>query len=77
MLLGGETERIASSATTELSTYGIGSELGREEWRSIFRQLVALGLLTVDIEGHGGLRLGAEARPVLRGERAIELRRTR
>lgn len=75
VLLGGDTERIRKFRHQELSTYGIGGDFGREEWRSIFRQLVALGLVTVDVEGHGGLRLTSEARPVLRGERRIELRR--
>ena len=75
VLLGGDTERVRKFRHQELSTYGIGSDFGREEWRSIFRQLVALGLVTVDVEGHGGLRLTGEARPVLRGERRIELRR--
>ena len=75
VLLGGQTERVARFGHDKLSTYGIGKEHGRDEWRSIFRQLVAHGLLTVDIEGHGGLRLGPGARPVLRGERSIELRR--
>jgi ATP-dependent DNA helicase RecQ len=75
VLLGGDTERVRKFRHNALSTYGIGGEFCRAEWRSIFRQLVSLGLLTVDIEGHGGLRLGPEARPVLRGERRIELRR--
>ena len=34
-----------------------------------------MGHLVVDVEGHGGLRLGSDARDVLRGERTIELRR--
>ncbi len=75
VLLGGDTEKVRKFGHNALSTYGIGGEFSRAEWRSIFRQLVSLGLLAVDIEGHGGLRLGAEARPVLRGERRIELRR--
>ncbi len=75
VLLGGDTEKVRKFRHNALSTYGIGGEFSRAEWRSIFRQLVSLGLLAVDIEGHGGLRLGAEARPVLRGERRIELRR--
>ncbi|MDJ0942313.1 MAG: DNA helicase RecQ [Kiloniellales bacterium] len=75
VLLGGDTERIRKFRHQALSTYGIGGDFSREEWRSIFRQLVALGLAAVDVEGHGGLRLTAEARPVLRGERRIELRR--
>jgi ATP-dependent DNA helicase RecQ len=41
----------------------------------VFRQLVAIGLLVVDIAGHGGLRLGPDCRDVLRGERRVELRR--
>ena len=75
VLLGGDTERIRKFRHQEISTYGIGGDFSREEWRSIFRQLVALGLAAVDVEGHGGLRLTSEARPVLRGERRIELRR--
>ena len=75
VLLGGDTERVRKFRHDRLSTYGIGGDFSRESWRSIFRQLVALGLLSVDFEGHGGLRLGPDARAVLRGERKIELRR--
>jgi ATP-dependent DNA helicase RecQ len=75
VLLGAETERIRSFGHDALSVYGIGKEFGRTEWRSIFRQLTALGLLIVDTGGHGGLHLGPDCRAVLRGERRIELRR--
>jgi ATP-dependent DNA helicase RecQ len=75
VLLGGDTERVRKFRHERLSTYGIGGDLSREEWRSIFRQLVAQDLLAVDVEGHGGLRLGPTARPVLRGEQVVELRR--
>ena len=75
VLTGGDTERIRHFGHDKLSTYGIGTAHSRNEWRAIMRQLVALGLLSVDIEGHGGLRLSDAARPVLRGERTIELRR--
>jgi ATP-dependent DNA helicase RecQ len=75
VLLGAKTERIQNFDHHKLSTYGIGKEFSKEEWRSIFRQLVAMGLLIVDIEGHGGLRLGPNHRPVLVGERSIQFRR--
>ena len=75
VLLGGETERVRKFHHDRLSTYGIGGELSRNAWRSVIRQLVAQGLLTVDLEGHGGLRLGPDCRPVLRGERTVPLRR--
>ncbi|MEO5338293.1 MAG: DNA helicase RecQ, partial [Magnetospirillum sp. WYHS-4] len=74
VLLGGDTERIRKFGHDRLSTYGIGKAFKREEWRSIFRQLTALGLLEVDVDGHGGLRLGADTRPVLRGEQTVYFR---
>jgi ATP-dependent DNA helicase RecQ len=77
VLLGNETERVRRFGHDGLPTFAVGGEHTVKEWRSIFRQLVAQGLLVVDVAGHGGLSLGpeAEVRTVLRGERAIELRR--
>ncbi|MGE0120733.1 MAG: DNA helicase RecQ [Dongiaceae bacterium] len=75
VLRGADTEKIGRFGHAELSTYGIGKDLSAGEWRSVLRQLVAMGLLAVDIAGHGGLKFGADCRAVLRGERRIELRR--
>ncbi|PKU24570.1 DNA helicase RecQ [Telmatospirillum siberiense] len=75
VLMGAETERMTSLGHDKLSTFGIGREFGKEEWRSIFRQLVAAGLLRVDVAGHGGLALTESCRAVLRGEKTISLRR--
>ncbi len=74
LLTGGDTERIRKFGHDRLPTYGVGKDMSRREWQSIFRQLTAVGLLVVDSEGHGGLLLGSEYRPVLRGERKIKLR---
>ena len=75
VLVGGESARIRNFRHDKLSTYAIGGEYSRTEWRAIFRQLVAMGLLVVDVAGHGGLRFGPDCRAVLRGERRVELRR--
>jgi ATP-dependent DNA helicase RecQ len=75
VLLGNETEKVRKFRHQNLSTFGIGKDLGRRDWQSVLRQLVAMGLLTVDVEGHGGLHLSPESRPVLRGERPVALRR--
>ncbi len=75
VLLGADTERIRHFRHDSLSTYGIGAEHSKAEWRSILRQLVAAGLLEIDQEGHGGLRLGPDSRAVLKGDRSVELRR--
>jgi ATP-dependent DNA helicase RecQ len=56
--------------------HGIGRELDRGQWRSLFRQLTALGYLVSDSEAKGGLRFGPEAlvKPLLRGESGLALR---
>ncbi|WP_372015739.1 DNA helicase RecQ [Pseudoxanthomonas sp. 10H] len=74
VLRGADTEKVRQFRHHEQSTYGIGADLDANAWRSVFRQLVVAGLLEVDAEGHGSLRLGAAARPVLRGEREVHLR---
>jgi ATP-dependent DNA helicase RecQ len=75
VLLGKEDERIRRFGHDQLSTYGIGSELSQSEWRDHYRQLIARGLLAVDLEGHGGLHLTEQSRPVLRGEQSLHLRK--
>ncbi len=75
VLLGKDDERMRRFGHDQLSVFGIGQELGVNEWRGVFRQLIARGLLAVDLEGHGALRLTERCRPVLRGEETVMLRR--
>jgi ATP-dependent DNA helicase RecQ len=75
VLRGSENERLKYFGHDRLSVYGIGSELDKQQWRSVFRQLIAHNLLSVDIEGHGNLRLTESCRPVLRGEQTLMLRK--
>jgi len=75
VLLGKETAKVGQFRHQQLSTFGIGSELAQAQWSSVYRQLVAGGLLEADIEAWGGLKLTEAARPVLRGERQVWLRR--
>ena len=75
ILRGVASERMAELGHDRLSTFGIGADLDARQWRGVFRQLVAMGFLEVDVEGFGGLRLTAASRPVLRGEQSVALRR--
>jgi ATP-dependent DNA helicase RecQ len=75
VLLGKETAKIEQFHHQQLSTFGIGKELAQAQWSSVYRQLAAAGLLNVDMEAYGGLKLTEEARPVLRGEQSVWLRR--
>jgi len=75
VLRGSDADRIKQFGHDKLSTYGIGTEHSAVEWRTLYRQLISHGLLSVDLEGHGGLRLANESRPVLRGETQLMLRK--
>ncbi|WP_018878525.1 DNA helicase RecQ [Thioalkalivibrio sp. ALE28] len=74
VLRGSASERLSRLGHDRLSTFGIGKELDKAQWRGVVRQLLARGLLRLDEEGYGGLKLDPACRPVLRGEESIHLR---
>ncbi|QGH70989.1 DNA helicase RecQ [Pseudactinotalea sp. HY158] len=74
ILLGRETERVVRLRHNDLSTFGIGTELGEQDWRGVVRQLLAHGL--IEVRGEYGVLAPTEAAaPVLRGEQPVRLRR--
>ncbi|AXO15062.1 MULTISPECIES: DNA helicase RecQ [Thalassospira] len=75
VLMGRKTEKIRQNGHDKLSVYAIGKDIAQPQWRSVFRQLLAMGYLEVDVEGHGGVYLTEESRPVLRGEKVVEMRK--
>ncbi len=74
ILLGRQTERVVRMRHTELTTFGIGTELSDQEWRGVVRQLLARGLLQVQGE-YGVLGITGAAGEVLRGQQQVLLRR--
>ncbi len=74
VLLGRSTEKVERFGHDRLSTFGIGPENDSHGWRSVARQLVAAGLLRVDVDGKGVLELTHSSWEVLRGERRVELK---
>ena len=75
VLTGKMTAQIERFRHNEVSTYGIGKELNQAQWSSVYRQLTAAGYLEADDEAYGGLKLTESARPILKGEQSIWLRR--
>jgi ATP-dependent DNA helicase RecQ len=75
VLRGAETDKISQNNHHQIPTYGVGKDLDNNQWRSVFRQLVARGYLSVDLERFSALRLEEKCRPLLRGEEQIELRK--
>ena len=74
VLLGKTDDRIQQNGHHRLPTFGIGKSLSEQQWRSVFRQLIARGLVIMDMANHGALRLHESCRPVLRGEQTLSLR---
>ncbi len=74
VLLGNATERVCALGHDRLKTFGVGAELDRKGWLSVFRQLVAQGIVKPDL-AHGGLSLAPPAADILRGAATIRLRR--
>lgn len=69
-----DSERACRNGHDRLSVWGIGKDTEATLWRSLFRQLTALGYLATDDEGHGTVHLTEKARPLLRGEERFMLR---
>jgi ATP-dependent DNA helicase RecQ len=68
VLRGHETEKTISSGHGNLSVFGVGAHRKVDEWRALIRQLVAGGLVDIDIAGYGALKVSAKGNLVLRGE---------
>jgi ATP-dependent DNA helicase RecQ len=75
LLRGKKTDKIGQNRHDELSVFGIGADISDDEWRSVLRQLIAQGLLSVDHESYGTLGLTEASRAVLKGEHTLMLRR--
>jgi ATP-dependent DNA helicase RecQ len=75
VLQGKATDRIITAAHDKQSTFGIGKNLDEQQWSSVFRQLVARGLVAVNFEHFGILQLTDSSRPILRGEQQLILRK--
>jgi len=74
VLLGATDARIARNGHDRVSTFGIGREHDAREWRAILRQMIALGLIGVDLAGHGGLSIPEAGRQFLREKPTLMLR---
>ena len=75
ILLGNANDRVRARGHDNLPTFGVGADLDRRTWQAVFRQMMGLDLIRPDPARHGALRLTEAARPVLRGETPVTLRR--
>ena len=75
VLIGDDTDAVLKFGHDCLPTFGVGKEYGKQEWRSIFRQLHGAGVIALDITGYGNWAVTDAGRGVLKGTAKIELRK--
>ena len=75
ILTGNETEKVRARGHEGLPTFGVGRDLKRPEWQAVFRQMMGHDLIRPNPDRHGALTMTERARPILRGEEAITLRK--
>jgi len=74
VLRGADTDKIRARGHETLPTWGVGADRPKPFWQGLVRQCVASGLLEIDIQGFGALKLTPDARVVLKGEQSVEIR---
>lgn len=75
ILRGQSTDKVVDRRHDALPTFGVGHALSQGEWQAVFRQMMGLDLLRPDPGRHGALVMTEAARPVLRGEASVTLRK--
>lgn len=74
VLRGEDNPRIQNFGHDTLGVFGVGKDLSKSSWQSIFRQLVAAGFLTVDLENYGAVKLAGSSAAILKGAQPINFR---
>ena len=75
ILTGTVTDKVRERGHDGLPTFGVGRDLSKVEWQAVFRQMMGHDLIRPDPDRHGAFRMTEAARPILRGEAGITLRR--
>ena len=75
ILTGNATAKVREKGHDGLPTFGVGRDLSKPAWGAVFRQMMGRDLVRPDGERFGALRMTDAARPILRGEENITLRR--
>jgi len=75
ILTGDLTDNVSKFNHDRLPTFGVGKDRKATDWRSIFRQLSAVGLIAQDLMEHGRWWVTDEGWLVLKGGKKVELRK--
>ncbi len=77
VLIGAENEKTARFGHVDMPVFGAGKDIPSKTWQSVYRQLLAAGLVSVDHSAFGALKLEPAARAVFKREREVRFRKDR
>ncbi|WP_375590436.1 DNA helicase RecQ [Hoeflea alexandrii] len=77
VLMGNENEKTSRFGHVDMPVFGAGKDIAAKTWQSVYRQLLAAGLVSVDHEAFGALKLEPDARAVFKREREVRFRKDR
>jgi len=75
ILTGNSTAKVRDKGHDQLPTFAVGRDLSKPAWGAVFRQMMGRDLVRPDPDRYGALRMTEAARPILRGEAQITLRK--
>jgi ATP-dependent DNA helicase RecQ len=74
ILTGKSTDKIERFGHAGTASFGCGKARSRQDWQSVIRQMVAGGLLSIDMERYGSLKLTGKSSDVMSGDVAFRIR---
>ncbi|RUL96151.1 DNA helicase RecQ, partial [Rhizobium chutanense] len=77
VLVGNANEKTERFGHVDMPVFGAGKDFPARTWQSVFRQLLAMGLIRIDHDAYGALKLEPEARAVFKRERQVFFRKDR
>ncbi len=77
VLTGTVNEKTERFGHVGMPVFGAGKEIAARTWQSIFRQLLAMGLVSIDHGAFGAMKLEPDARAVFKHERPVFFRKDR
>ena len=74
---GASTQKIVERGHDQLPTFGVGADQSKPYWLAFVRQLVAGGILSINIQKYGCLEITPHGRELLRGNADFQFREIR
>lgn len=71
---GSENQKILDRGHDKLPTFGVGNDHSKQYWTAFIRQMVAGGVLSINIQKYGCLEMTELGQAILRGKKSFEFR---